>query len=105
MKGVIRDTGLDHLILLLFKQDPPLPTRDPPRRPPSDRGTSSHNPTKKATVSSISSQKGLVAEKDLVPQLSKDTFDGLERGVAENVVDWRGPDDPEVHSNLVGSMS
>ena len=100
MKGVIRDTGLDHLIRVLFKQDPPLPTRDSPGRPPSDSGTSSHNANQKATVSSISPQNGLVAEKDLVPQLSKDTFDGLERGVAENVVGWCGPDDPEVHLKL-----
>lgn len=100
MKGVIRDTGLDHLIRLLFKQDVPLPTRDSPRRPHSVSGTSSHSPTEKATVSSISPQNGLVSEKELAPQLSKNTLDGLERGVAENVVGWYGPDDPEVHSKL-----
>lgn len=100
MKGVIRDTGLDHAIRVLFKQDTSLPTRDSPRRPPFDSGTSCHNATKKATVSSESRKNGLVAEKDLVPQTSKDTFDGLERGVAENVVGWYGPDDPEVHSKL-----
>ena len=41
-----------------------------------------------------------MAEKDLVPKASEDTFDGLERGVAENVVGWCGPDDPEVHLKL-----
>ena len=100
MKGVIQDTGLDHLIRVLFKQDPPLPTRDSPGRPSSDSETSSHNVIKKAAVSSISPQNGPVAEKDLVPQLSEDTLDGLERGVAENVVGWCGPDDPEVHMKL-----
>ena len=100
MKGVIRDTGLDHLIRVLFKQEPPLPTRDSSGRPSSDSGTSSHNATKRATVSPISPQNGPVAEKILVPQLSEDTFEGLERGVAENVVGWCGPDDPEVHLKL-----
>ena len=101
MKGVIRDTGLDHLIRVLFKHDSPLSTRDSPGRPSSDSGTSSYNATKRAIVSSISPQIGPVAEKDFVPQVSEDTFDGLERGVAENVVGWCGPDDPEVHLKLV----
>lgn len=98
MKGVIRDTGLDYLIRVLFKRDPPLPTRDSPRMPPFNSETLSHTATEKAPVTPISPQKnGTVAEKKLVPQTPKDTFDGLERGVvAENVVGWYGPDDPEV---------
>ena len=96
MKGVIRDTALDHLIRVMFKQDPALPARDSLQWPPSYNGTPTHNASKKATENSISPQDGPVVEKEVVPQPSKDTLDGLERGVTENVVGWCGPDDPEV---------
>lgn len=98
MKAVIRDTGLDNLIRILFKQDSSFPTRDSPWCPRSYSGTPSYNANKPAAAVHGSLHDGLVIEKELVVEPSNDSLDGLERGVAEDVVGWYGPDDPEVLS-------
>lgn len=96
MKGVIRDTGLDNLLRVLIKQDSALPAQHSPWWPRSYDGTTQQNASKKATLVSEITQNSLVLEKESVFQPSENTCDGLERGVAEKVVDWYGPNDSEV---------
>ncbi len=98
MKGIIRDTGLDKLVRILFKQNLALPARHSAWWPRSCKGTSPHNAIKQATENPESPQDGLVLEKEFGLQPPNHTLDGLERGIAEEVVDWYGPDDPEVLS-------
>ena len=99
MKGIIRDTGLENLIRVLSKQDPAPPAQNVPRWPGYYTETPPNNAIEKATATSRPPHTSQVLEKGLVVQQSGDTLNGLERGVAKNVVDWRGPDDLEVRSN------
>lgn len=102
MRAIIRDTGLENLIGVLYSQISALPGRDSAGWPRSYNGMPQQNTSKKPAVTPGSPQNGPVAEKDLVLQPSNDTYDALERGPAEGLVDWYGPDDPEVLSlNLI----
>ena len=105
MKGIIRDTGLDKLVRILFKQNLALPARYSPWCPHSCEGTSPHNANKQAAANSEISQNCLVIEKEFELQPPKHTLNGLERGVAEELVDWHGPDDPEVLSHPSSSRA
>ena len=57
---------------------------------------SPHTASVQTTVISESPQNGPVKEKKLAQRQPNDTLDGLESGVAEDVVSWYGPKDPEV---------
>ena len=96
MKSVIRDTGLDHLTRVLFKQDPSFSTQHSTWWRRCYNGTAPRNSSQEATVGSGSSQKEHMVEKELVQRPCNDILDGIERGVGEHVVGWHGPDDPEV---------
>lgn len=96
MKGVIRDTGLDHLTRLLFKRDLAFPLHHSTWWQRCYNGTAPRNSSREATVGSGPPQKEYMIEKESVQRPCNDTHDGLERGVGEHVVGWYGPDDPEV---------
>ena len=91
MKGIIQDTGLGNLVRAVMKPDPVLPAPGSPWWPRSYQATaySVRNRNK-----ALSDDGG--AEKVLTRQPSNGTLSGLEIGVAEDVVGWYGPDDPEV---------
>lgn len=96
MKGVMRDTGLDHLTRLLFKRDLALPLQHSTWWQRCYNGTAPRNSSREATVGSGPPQKEHVVEKESIQRPCNDTHDGLERGGGEHVVGWYGPDDPEV---------
>ena len=91
MKGIIQSTGLDNLVRVVIKPHPVSPAPDSPWWPRSYQATaySASNRTK-----ALSHSGGV--EKELTQQPSNDTVGGLEGGVAQDVVGWYGPDDPEV---------
>ena len=91
MKGIIQDTSLYNLVRALLNSDPGLPAPASPWWPRSYQATaySAGNRTK------AHSDDGQV-EKELAQQPSNDTLGGVEFGIAEDVVGWYGPDDPEV---------
>ena len=96
MKGIIRDTGLDNLLRVLVKQDSALSAQYSPWWPRSYDGTIQKNANKKPRSEFETTQNGQVLEKESITQASEKIFDGLERSVAEEVVDWYGSDDSEV---------
>ena len=91
MKGIIQDTGLDNLVRVVSKPGSVLPAPDSPWWPRSYQGIAycARNRTKTLF-------DGGGAEKELSQQPSNATVGGQEGGVAEDVVGWYGPDDPEV---------
>ena len=96
MKGIIRDTGLDHLIRLLFKQDLALPTQHSTWWRRCYYRTAPQNPSQEAPVGSGSPRNVQAVEMEPVQRRPNGTLDGLEHGVVEDVVGWHGPNDPEV---------
>ena len=96
MKGVIRDTGLDHLTRVLFKQDPSFPTQHSTWWQRCYNEPRPHKASTKATVIPGSRQNGKIGEERLVQRPCNDILDGIERGGVDNLVGWNGPDDSEV---------
>ena len=94
MKGIIKDSGLDNLVQVVLKPGLAIPAPDSPWWPRSYQATaySARYPTK-----ALSDCDGV--EKELTQQPSNDTVGGIEAGVAQDVVGWYGPDDPEVFLN------
>ena len=91
MKGIIQDTGLENLVRAVLKSDPVIPALESPWWPRSYQATAyrAKNRTK-----ALSDDGGV--EKALSQHPSNDTQGAIECGVAEDVVRWYGPDDPEV---------
>ena len=96
MKCLIQDTGLDHLIRVLLKQDSAISARQTRRWPRFHKNRSQTGACEEIAAFPGSAEDGLVVEKGLVPRPSNDTILSLEGGVIEDVVGWHGPGDPEV---------
>ena len=91
MKGIIQDTGFDNLVRAVLKPDPVIPAPGSPWWPRSYQATAYRA---RSRTKALSDDGRL--EKGLIQQSSNDTHGASECGVAEDVVGWYGPDDPEV---------